>query len=122
MEEEAELVAELFAVESNDLYSSSILSNNIPFDRASIFLLRISTCTVFANQQYSVGYEEKIWKWHTMRTIMMAMTMTLGVGNNPPLESKPLLDGFLLSTSTKSRMGAFEKKMISMIGQKTYKK
>jgi len=41
--------AELFAEESIDLYSSSILFNKIPFDNPSIFLLRISTCTVLEN-------------------------------------------------------------------------
>lgn len=46
-EEEAELATVIFAVESIDLYSSSILSNKMPFENASIFLLRMSTCRVF---------------------------------------------------------------------------
>ena len=51
LEVEAELVAELLAVESIDPYSSSILSNKLPFDNPSIFLLSISICcTLFSSR------------------------------------------------------------------------
>lgn len=47
---EAELVAELSALESIEPYSSPVRSNKIPFDNPSIFLLKISTCKFVSNQ------------------------------------------------------------------------
>lgn len=49
-----ELAAELLAIESNiDPYSSFILSNNVPFDSPSIFLLKIAICTKSPKSQLS---------------------------------------------------------------------